>query len=169
MFTLLRVFLVDVGRNVQNGTNFNLTLYCVCGLSTSVIFPVIMQGEWCGCGCVCFLERCILVLGRNLPTSNFRKCMSEKSFECWHQFYRMMHTVHWKGLTQTMMFLLQCSNCMIDTYLSETCPREIDGFGLVWDITLPGVTAQQSCGAGKCLHKLLNIEVCFHAEIGTFW
>jgi len=39
------VFLVDVGRNVQTGTNFNLTL-SVSGLTTSVIFPVIVQSEW---------------------------------------------------------------------------------------------------------------------------
>jgi len=45
------VFLVDVGRNVQNGTNFNLTL-SVSGLTTSVIFPVIVQSEWCVCVCV---------------------------------------------------------------------------------------------------------------------
>ena len=42
------MFLVDVGRNVQNGTNFNLTL-SVSGLTTSVIFPVIVQSEWCVC------------------------------------------------------------------------------------------------------------------------
>ena len=44
----LRVFLVDVGQNVQNGTNFNLTL-SVTGLTTSVIFPVILQCELCVC------------------------------------------------------------------------------------------------------------------------
>ena len=48
LFILLRVFLVDAGRNVQNGTNFNLTL-SVSGLTTSVIFPVIVQSEWCVC------------------------------------------------------------------------------------------------------------------------
>ena len=51
---------MDVGRNVQNGTNFNLTL-CVCGLSTSVTFPVIVQGEWCGCG---FLEETLMHVGK---------------------------------------------------------------------------------------------------------
>ena len=46
------MILVDVGRNVQNGTNFNLTL-SVSGLNTSVIFPVIVQSEWCVHVCVC--------------------------------------------------------------------------------------------------------------------
>ena len=44
----LRVFLVDAGQDVQNGTNFNLTL-SVSGLTTSVIFPVIVQCELCLC------------------------------------------------------------------------------------------------------------------------
>jgi len=44
LFILVRVFLVDVGQNVQDGTNFNLTL-SVSGLTTSVIFPVIVPGE----------------------------------------------------------------------------------------------------------------------------
>ena len=53
VFTFLRVFLVDVGQNIQNGTNFNLTL-SVSGLTTSVIFPVIVPGECvCVCMCVC--------------------------------------------------------------------------------------------------------------------
>ena len=59
MLVLLRVFLVDVGRNVQTGTNFNLTL-SVSGLTTSVIFPVIVQSEWCVHVCVCAWRRCRL-------------------------------------------------------------------------------------------------------------
>ena len=63
MFLLifLRVFLVDVGQNVQNRTNFNLTL-SVNGLTTSVIFPVIVQSEWylCVYVCVCVWRRCRL-------------------------------------------------------------------------------------------------------------
>jgi len=42
------MFLVDAGQNVQNGTNFNLTL-SVSGLTASVIFPVIVQCELCVC------------------------------------------------------------------------------------------------------------------------
>ena len=51
------MILVDVGRNVRNGTNFNLTL-SVSGLNTSVIFPVIVQSEWylCVYVCVCVEE-----------------------------------------------------------------------------------------------------------------
>ena len=45
------MFLVDVGQNFQNGTNFTLTL-SVSGLTTSVTFPVIVQGE-CVCVFVC--------------------------------------------------------------------------------------------------------------------
>jgi len=47
LFIFYRVFLVNVGQNVQNGTNFILTL-SVSGLTASVIFPVIVPGE-----CVC--------------------------------------------------------------------------------------------------------------------
>ena len=45
----LRLFLVDVGQKVQNGTKFNLTL-SVTGLTTSVIYPVILHACCVGLG-----------------------------------------------------------------------------------------------------------------------